>query len=171
MNNRKQMGFTQEELAVILRVDRTVLAKVEKGKRELPYRSLAEWSTLKRCVENAEAMDSMITSIVLQHQERLSQYVTKQRLYLEHAAYLMQQKLDRMKTQYQQCVKELAFVATLRGQGPLPENMEVSVGRLEARAMKRNWACGPDKQVALSIGIAAMTYVQQELDVLQQRIS
>jgi len=167
MNNkqkRESMGFTQQELAGYLGVDRTQLAKTEIGHRGMPYRALDKWARLRRCFEGVGDLGQAEAAIKQRQQERVSKLIAKQFVLCSKEASRLQQRLNRMEDHYQQCLRSLAFVAAARQLPDLRDWEQVSLNRLEARAIKKSWTCGPAKKLGLVTKLKGLTSMQQELE-------
>jgi len=159
------MGFTQREMALYLNVDHTHLTKTESGKRVIPHRSLSKWLKLKRCLENEAGLKQATSQVLEQQQERLRLFVDQQKRIMANNIALLEYRLNRMEAAYQNCIQGLAFVAQLREQYEVSQQEEelLSAAHLEARATRKIWACGLDKQAALFMKLHALKHMEREM--------
>ncbi len=162
---RKKMGFTQQELSTYLGVNRTDLTKTERGKRVIPHRSLSKWLKLKRCLEDEAGLKQATSQVLEQQHARLRDFMNHERCLIANNISVLEYRLNRMEATYQACIQGLAFVAQLREQYEVNQQEEELLGaaHLEARATKKIRSCGLDKQAALFMKLKTLKQMEREM--------
>ncbi len=160
---RKEMGFSQQELAGWLGLSRTQVADFENGQRDLPHKTTGKWTRMKYCLDSTEELDAEAAAIQQAHQQQVAPFVAKMASSCHRNVYVLQQQLQAMQAEYAQCVQTLAFVAQLRKLPADSRGNEIWINQVEARMQKNCWACGPGKQAVVSLKLQAMVWMQAQL--------
>ncbi len=161
---RKEMGFSQQELAGYLGLSRTQVADFESGQRDLPHKATGKWTRMKHCLDSAEELDANAAAIQQAHQQQqVAPFMAKMASRCQRNVYVLQQQLQAMETEYAECVGTLALIAQLCKLPPSSRGNEIWINQVEARMQKNCWACGPGKQAVVSLKLQAMVWMQEQL--------
>jgi len=160
---RKEMGFSQQELAGYLGLSRTQIADAAKGQRALPYKTTGKWTRMKYCLDSKEELDTEAATIQQELESQVLPFMNKLASRCNRNLYVLQQKLQGMQAEYAECVKTLAFIARLRSLPPNSKGNEIWLNQVESRMQKNCWACGPGMQAVVSLKLQAMVWMQEQL--------
>ncbi len=171
-DNRKDIGFTQQEMAGYLGLHRVQLAMLEKGLRDIPYKAVPQWSKLTDSLESDAELEPIEAALRDKDQQPVADLLQLFTLKQSHSVLKYRKRLVEMKQQYDQAIKTLALVTLLRQKELEPiEQRTMWLNMLESRAMQRSRQCQPTEQVLLWLKLRALELMEQEAALYNNNIS
>lgn len=151
---RIELGFTQQDMALLLNISRSAVSMYEKGLRHLPGKASAKWAVLQLLWE-----ENNQKKILPRHAEKsllkTQQHHSLSLLHMQvqraaERAISITQQVSRMEAQHSRLVKKIHFIKGLMQEAkPGSREMELLENR-EQRTLIGLAACGPERRQLLA---------------------
>ncbi|UOX34522.1 helix-turn-helix domain-containing protein [Flavobacterium sediminilitoris] len=133
---REELGVSQSDLAIVLKVSKTQLAMYETGRRDLPSDVLLKLADMVIFVRKVKNSSIETAAYLKEENKKMKRYLEGEILINKHRQLILEKKISRVEKKYEDNIAKLKFVAYLKKMNDKDSLIDAHLKLMEVEAIK-----------------------------------